>query len=123
MAKYYELTEDDIVMTVFTDSEAMYTSRLAELTAERGAYTRDDAVADYEMLQQISTDYLLELRYEDKKRIHNLKYYTWVEQQGKTYDEINAQWYDRHYWDGIYGTKEELDRLIIEFNKKVESYR
>jgi cysteine synthase len=123
MAKYYELTEDDVVMTVFTDSEAMYTSRLAELTAERGAYTRDDAVADFEMLQQISTDYLLELRYEDKKRIHNLKYYTWVEQQGKTYDEINAQWYDRHYWDGIYGTKEELDRLIIEFNKKVESYR
>jgi len=74
MAKYYELTEDDIIMTVFTDSEGMYTSRLEELTAERGDYTRDDAVADYEMLKQIGIDSMLELRYEDKKRIHNLKY-------------------------------------------------
>ena len=123
MAKYYELTEDDVVMTVFTDSEAMYTSRLAELTAERGPYTRDNAIADYEMLQQVGIDNLLELRYEDKKRIHNLKYYTWVEQQGKTYDEINAQWYDRDYWDNIYESRAELDKLIIEFNKKVETYR
>jgi hypothetical protein len=30
----------------------------------------------------------------DRKRVHNLKYYTWVEQQGKTYEEIQAQWYD-----------------------------
>jgi len=123
MAKYYELTEDDIIMTVFTDSEGMYTSRLEELTAERGAYTRDDAIADYEMLKQIGIDSMLELRYEDKKRIHNLKYYTWIEQQGKTYEEINAQWYDRDYWDNIYGVREELDKMIIEFNRKVESYR
>ncbi|MCK5736446.1 MAG: pyridoxal-phosphate dependent enzyme, partial [Spirochaetaceae bacterium] len=123
MAKYYELTEDDIIMTVFTDSEGMYTSRLEELTAERGAYTRDDAIADYEMLKQIGIDSMLELRYEDKKRIHNLKYYTWIEQQGKTYEEINAQWYDRDYWEDIYGVSEELDKMIVEFNKKVESYR
>lgn len=123
MAKYYELTEDDVVMTVFTDSEAMYTSRLTELTAERGAYTRDDAVADYEMLQQLGIDSMLELRYDDKKRVHNLKYYTWVEQQGKTYEEINAQWYDRDYWDNIYASRDGLDKLIVEFNKKVESYR
>ncbi len=123
MAKYYELTEDDVVMTVFTDSEAMYTSRLAELTAERGAYTRDDAVADYEMLQQLGIDSMLEFRYEDKKRVHNLKYYTWVEQQGKTYDEINAQWYDRDYWESVYAARDELDRMIVEFNNKVESYR
>ncbi|RKX68310.1 MAG: pyridoxal-5-phosphate-dependent protein subunit beta [Spirochaetes bacterium] len=123
MAKYYELTEDDVIMTVFTDSEGMYTSRLKELTAERGAYTRDDAIADFEMLQQVGIDFLLELRYEDKKRIHNLKYYTWIEQQGKTYEEINAQWYDRDYWENIYGVREELDKMIIEFNKKVETYR
>jgi cysteine synthase len=122
-AKYYELTEDDVVMTVFTDSEAMYTSRLKELNDERGAYTRDNAVADYEMLRQIGIDALLELRYDDKKRIHNLKYYTWVEQQGKTYDEINAQWYDRDYWENIYATRDVLDGLINDFNKRAEKYR
>ena len=121
-AKYYELTEEDVVMTVFTDSEAMYTSRLAELTTERGAYTRDNAVADYELLLQTGTDALLELRYEDRKRIHNLKYYTWVEQQGKTYDEINAQWYDRDYWENIYASRDALDELIEAFNERVKSY-
>ena len=121
-AKYYELNEDDIVLTVFTDSEAMYTSRLAELTGERGAYSRDNAIADFELIGQVGTDALLELRYEDRKRVHNLKYYTWVEQQGKTYDEINAQWYDREYWEKIYALKPELDRLIIEFNDKVKGY-
>jgi len=123
MAKYYELNEDDVVMTVFTDSEAMYTSRLKELTEERGPYNRDQAVADFEMLQQTGIDYLLELRYEDRKRIHNLKYYTWVEQQGKTYDEINAQWYDRDYWNRIYAARGPLDEMIEDFNTRVEAYR
>jgi len=122
-AKYYELTEEDVVMTVFTDSEAMYTSRLRELQAERGDYTRENAIADFEMLRQIGIDALLELSYQDKKRIHNLKYYTWVEQQGKTYAEINQQWYDRDYWDNIHQTKEKLDELIKAFNDKVREYQ
>ncbi len=121
-ARYYELTENDVVMTVFTDSEELYTSRLEELRAERGAYTRDDAVGDYEILRQLGTDALLELRYEDRKRIHNLKYYTWVEQQGKSYQEIQAQWYDRDYWERLYALRPEIDRLIIEFNEMVVRY-
>ena len=44
--------------------------------------------------------------------IHNLKYYTWVEQQGKTYEEIQAQWYDPDYWTGIHGQVDEIDALI-----------
>jgi hypothetical protein len=43
----------------------------------------------------------LELTYYERLRIHNLKYYTWVEQQGKTFQELNAQWYDRSYWKQI----------------------
>ena len=46
------------------------------------------------------------------KRVHNLKYFTWVEQQGKTYEEIQAQWYDPDYWTGIHGHVDELDALI-----------
>ena len=121
-ARYYELGEEDIVMTVFTDSEALYTSRLAELSEDRGPYTRDNAVADFELLERTGTDQLLELRYEDRKRIHNLKYYTWVEQQGKTFEEINAQWYDRDYWENINALRPELDRLIGEFNERVRAY-
>lgn len=121
MAKYYELTEEDVVMTIFTDSFEMYGSRLEELTEEKGAYTREDAVRDFDLLQNITYDHTKELTYQDKKAIHNLKYYTWVEQQGKTVDEINAQWYDKNYWTDIYKLTPEIDRLIEEFNNRIRS--
>jgi len=48
-----------------------------------------------------------------------LKYFTWVEQQGRTYEEINAQWYNRDYWTSFQGQAEAIDALIGEFNAKV----
>ena len=66
-----------------------------------------------------STDNLIELSYEDRKRVHNLKYFTWVEQQGKTYEEIQAQWYDDDYWTGVQQQVPAIDALIEEFNAKV----
>ena len=59
-----------------------------------------------------------ELTYYDRKRIHNLKYYTWVEQQGKTYEEIQQQWIDDKYWESIPACVEEIDALIEEFNAR-----
>ena len=119
-AKYYELGENDVVATVLTDSMEMYQSRLRELTAERGEFTATDAAVAYHRdLLGLTTDHLQELTYADRRRVHNLKYYTWVEQQGKTYEEIQAQWYDRNYWKDIQSHTEELDALIEEFNAKV----
>ena len=120
-AKYYDLTEEDIVTTVFTDSFEMYESRLEEQTEEKGRYTRENAVADYELLRQIGTDNLLELSYAERKRIHHLKYYTWIEQQGKQLEELNAQWYDRNYWTNIHKLAPKLNRLIADFNERVRS--
>jgi len=62
-------------------------------------------------------DYVEELGYWERRRIHNLKYFTWVEQQGKTYEEILAQWYDPDYWTGIHRQVEEIDALIEQFNE------
>jgi len=50
--------------------------------------------------------------------VHNLKYYTWVEQQGRTLEELNAQWYDENYWDDIHKQVDDIDALINEFNEK-----
>jgi cysteine synthase len=118
-AKYYELGENDVVMTVLTDSMEMYQSRLAELNAERSEFSDLDAAGSYHryLLGQ-SIDYVQELSYYDRKRVHNLKYYTWVEQQGKTFAEIQAQWYDDSYWTNIPALAEEIDSLIEEFNHK-----
>jgi cysteine synthase A len=119
LSKWYELGEHDVVLTVLTDSMELYGSRLRELAAERGPYTERNAAADYaRYLLGCTTDYVEELGYWDRKRIHNLKYYTWVEQQGKTYEEIQAQWYDEAYWSGIHGQVEEIDQLIEEFNER-----
>ncbi len=117
-AKWYELGENDIVLTVLTDSMELYGSRVQELRADRGAYTELDAAADYSRyLMGNTVDYVEELGYWDRKRIHNLKYYTWVEQQGKTYEEIQAQWYDPDYWAGVHRQVDEIDELINQFNE------
>ena len=116
-AKWYELGEEDIVLTVWTDSMELYGSRLRELHEEHGEYTEVDAAADYHRyLKGCGVEYVEELGYWDQKRIHNLKYYTWVEQQGKTYEEIQAQWYESDYWASTHGQIEEIDELIVEFN-------
>jgi len=118
-ARYYELDEHDIVLTVLTDSMEMYDSRLRELTEERGQFTENDAAAVYaRYLQGLAIDNMEELTYYGRKRIHNLKYYTWVEQQGKTYEEIQQQWYNDDYWESIPACVDQIDELIEEFNAK-----
>jgi len=119
-AKYYELGEEDVVFTMFTDSMAMYQSRLAELSAERGKYGQRQADRDYERLQGISVDHVLELSQVDKRRIHNLKYFSWIEQLGKDLGELREQWEDhRAYWGGLRSQVGELDELIEGFNQEV----
>lgn len=120
MAKYYEMTEDDVIATVLTDSAEMYGSRIAELEDEFGAYNSKKAAIDYNrhILSQ-KTDNLEELTYYGKKRIHNLKYYTWVEQQGRTVEELNALWYDHEKtWGAVQKQASEVDTLINEFNER-----
>lgn len=116
-AKYFELTENDVVFTIFTDSVDLYQSRLEELRRDRGNYSATEAARDHAgPLAHQSIDFFKELSYYDRKAIHNLKYYTWVEQQGKTSDELGAQW-DPEYWRSLF--EDEVgyfDKLITEFN-------
>ncbi len=119
-AKYYEMGENDVMLTVLTDSMELYQSRLTEMQAEFGEYAETDAAADFaRWLHGQTTDNLEELRYTDRRRIHQLKYFTWVEQQGRTYEEIQAQWYDSEYWTSFQDQIPEIDALIEEFNAKV----
>ena len=120
MAKYYELTEHDMVFTVLTDSAVMYRSRIEELNEMYGAYSDRAAELDHNLhILNLKTDSMAELGYRDRKRIHNLKYYTWVEQQGRTVEDLNALWYDtKGTWDAVHAQADELDALIDEFNER-----
>ncbi|MCK4663956.1 MAG: pyridoxal-phosphate dependent enzyme [Bacteroidales bacterium] len=119
MAKYYEMNENDVIFTVATDSMEMYQSRLIEEAEKFGKYTAHNAeltfVAD---LMGLTIDNMIEMTYYEKKRMHNLKYFTWIEQQGKTVEELNAQWYDENYWKNEYNKIEEWDKEIMEFNER-----
>jgi len=118
MAKYYELTEKDVIFTVFTDSMELYGSRLKEMEEEYGPYGETDAAVDFNQhIRGLSVDWMQELGYYDRRRIHNLKYYTWIEQQGRELDELNAQWYDaEEYWGSIRKMAPAIDEKIRAFN-------
>ena len=120
-AKYYELTSKDVVATILTDSVEMYGSRLEELHESEGEYSSRQANVDYmaSLLGQ-KTDNLLDLNYDGRKRIHNLKYYTWVEQQGRCAEELDDLWYAQDKtFEAVQKQAEQIDELIKEFNEEV----
>ena len=122
MAKYYELGEEDIVFTMFTDSMELYGSRLRELRAERGDYGQRQADRDLESIRSLGLDHVFEMSHVDRRRVHNLKYFTWIEQLGKSLDELRAQWEDyRDYWGSLYDQVGDIDAMIEEFNREVLS--
>ncbi len=117
-AKRFHLGRDAVVLTVLTDSVDLYGSRVLELAAAEGAFTLKNAALAYGRILDQGIEHLAVLDDEVRRRIHNLKYFTWVEQQGKTVEELDAQW-SAGYWEAIQGQAGEIDRLIAEFNQKV----
>ncbi|MFA5972824.1 MAG: pyridoxal-phosphate dependent enzyme [Lentimicrobiaceae bacterium] len=118
-AKYYEMNGDDVIISLATDAAEMYTSRLEELNAEKGAYTALQAAKDMEKcLFGQTTDHLKELSYYDRKAIHNLKYFTWIEQQEKDLEDLNQLWNDRDVWDQQFQQAERWDEMINDFNEE-----
>ena len=118
-AKFFEMGGQDVIVTIATDSADMYQSRIAELTQEKGKYSTFHAALDFEkcILGQ-ETQNMKELGYHDQKAIHNLKYFTWVEQQGKTVEELNRLWNDTGFWPNMFNQVHEWDVLIEQFNER-----
>jgi cysteine synthase len=118
-ARYYEMNGQDAIFLPLTDSMALYQSRLAELRQHHGDY--NDSLAGRHFaryLEGINIDHLRELGHYDRKQLHNLKYFTWVEQQGRTADELRKLW-DPDFWTETFGQVEQWDKMICEFNGKL----
>ncbi len=119
-AKYYEMGRDDVIVTVATDGAAMYHSERDLALGKYFGGTFDTVAAGEvygEHLLGATTDHLLELTREDRERIFNLGYYTWVEQQGVSIEEFRAR-KDPAFWTGMRGIVKDWDRLIGEFNAR-----
>ncbi len=117
-AKFYGLGEDDLVVTICTDAIDRYYSVMDWLDVEEGKM--DEALASHRMASTFhgqQLDYILEGSREVRERWHNLKYYTWVEQQGKTVEELDAQ-RDLAWWHGHQHMINEIDEKILAFRKE-----
>jgi len=118
-ARYYDMDGRDVIFTPLTDSMALYSSRLQEAEEAHGPYTARMADQHYaRYLQGITTDHLRELTYAGQKALHNFKYFTWVEQQGRSSDELRQLW-DEDFWNEVFSQDvvDEWDRLIDAFNE------
>jgi cysteine synthase A len=121
LAKHFDYGPDDVVMTVATDSAALYESERRGYVARR--YPAGfDAVHAGEIfgrhLEGIVDDHVMELGHADRKRIFNLGYYTWVEQQGVSVEDFDRR-KDQRFWRGLVDTIPVWDRLIEAFNADV----
>ena len=117
-ARYYDMDSRDVIFTPLTDSMELYGSRMQDMRQAHGPYTEHLADQHYgRYLQGTTTDHLRELTYADQKALHNFKYFTWVEQQGRSSEELRQLW-DDDFWKQVFAEDvvNEWDRLIDAFN-------
>jgi len=121
LAKHLDLGADDMVMTVATDSAGLYASERQAYLARRYPDGFDEVNAGEIFgghLEGIADDHVLELTHVDRKRIFNLGYYTWVEQQGVSLDDFERR-RDQRFWRALADSIPAWDRLIREFNDEI----
>lgn len=117
-AKYYEMGPDDVVVTIATDGMDRYPSVMKAMAETYGAMDEAEATATIRgLLQWQKTDWIKRGTPENRRQWHNLKYYTWVEQQGKTVEELNAQ-LDPQWWVDHQQLVAEIDNRLIAWRKE-----
>ncbi len=117
-AQYYEMDSRDIIFTPLTDSAELYGSRIKEQTEAHGPYSETLAGRHFaRYLQGVGIDNMRELNYYDRKALHNFKYFTWVEQQGREIEELRQLW-DPDFWTETFSQSAEWDKMIEAFNQR-----
>lgn len=118
VAKMFDLGGRDVIFTPLTDSMGLYASRIEEQRKDHGPYDAMTAARHFSRyLEGVGADNMAELSYLDRKRLHNFKYYTWVEQQQRDIRDLQRLW-DPDFWTETFAQAAEWDRLIEQFNKR-----
>jgi cysteine synthase A len=125
LVKHLDLGANDIVMTIATDGAALYASERQAYLARQYPEGFDEVSAGEifaRHLEGVADDHVRELRHVDRKRIFNLGYYTWVEQQGVGIDDFERR-RDQRFWRALAESILEWDHLIREFNGEIDASR
>jgi cysteine synthase len=113
-AKHYQFGRRDVIVTICTDAIDRYHSVMADMARDYGAI--DDArgmVYVEAIFHGQKTDWIKDGTPDVRRQWQNLKYYTWVEQQGKTVEELDAQ-RDPEWWMKHQQLVPEMDKRIKE---------
>ncbi|HEX6386851.1 MAG TPA: pyridoxal-phosphate dependent enzyme [Anaerolineae bacterium] len=111
-AKFYGFGKDDLIVTVCTDDIGRYHSVMQWLTEKEGVMDEAEATARMaSIFHGAGMDWIQEGTVHNRNRWHNLKYYTWVEQQAKTVEQLDAQ-KDPEWWLAHQAKTAEIDKLI-----------
>jgi hypothetical protein len=119
-AKHLGLGPDDVIVTVATDGSEMYDAERAVLLGSRfpDGFDAVSAAAVFgEHLAAVDTSAVLELGEVGRRRIFNLGYYTWVEQQGIDVADFDLR-RRQSFWRSIRSFVAAWDEQIAEFNER-----
>ncbi len=112
-AKYYDLGKADVVVTVATDALDRYYSVMDNMADAYGVLDEAAAVGRVEgIFHGMKTDWIMPGTSAARARWHNLKYYTWVEQQGKTVEALDAQ-RDPAWWEAHQARVQAIDNKLV----------
>jgi len=111
-ARHYGLGPRELVMTVATDGFDRYPSVLRRLDAEQGPMDADTARRRVGIFRAQKGDWILEGTREVRRRWHNQKYFTWVEQQGKRVEELREQ-EGSGFWLAQQELAHDVDRRLL----------
>ena len=117
-AKMFEMDARDVIFVPLTDSMELYGSRIEEYRQQRGAYTEIHAARHHERyLRGAAVEHIRELTYFDRKALHNFKYFTWVEQQQRSVEDLRRLW-DPDFWIETFDQVHDWDKQIEQFNQE-----
>jgi cysteine synthase len=120
VAKLLRLGSEDVVVTIATDGAAMYRTEADKVLARdfRDGFGPAEAAEVFgRALEGQTTSDMLELRHEDRERIFNLGYFTWVEQQGTSIEDFEVR-RSQDFWRGLRDAMPAWDEAIREVNAR-----
>merc|ERR1711972_664158 len=119
-ARYYGWGENDVVITVATDSSKMYESEFDHIKQKSFGGKFDMVSAGETFGRAIlgaTTSDMLEMGELEKRRVFNLGYYTWVEQQNITVEEFRQR-REQTFWRKVRAQLPTWDAFFQDFNSK-----
>jgi cysteine synthase len=124
VARHDRLGPDDVILTVATDGATMYRTERDKVLARDFAGGFDEVAAAEAFGHHVTGggdgQALLDLSAADRRRIFNLGYFTWVEQQGIGFDQF-VERREPDFWRELRTILPVWDSLIEVFNERARA--